>query len=131
MRSKLPTLARYLLGLVFFVFGLNFFFNFIKQPVMAGDAAAFIGALHGSGYVMTMVKVIEVGAGVMLLANRFVPLALGLLAPIVVNIVAFHARFAHEGLPPALVFLALELFLAWCYRRNFALMLVANAKPNL
>ena len=123
---RLPTIARYLLGLVFTVFGLNFFLHFLPAPPLEGPAGAFIGALAASGYVMTIVKLVEIGAGILLLANRFVPLALALLAPIVVNIVAFHALLAPAGMILPLVVLALEVYLAWAYRAAFAPMLRAR-----
>lgn len=120
MKNKLPTIARVALGLMFTVFGLNGFLHFLPQPEMSGPPAAFIGALVASGYLMALVKGVEVVAGVLLLANRQVPLALLLLAPIVVNIVAFHAFLAPAGIGVALVSAALTLFVAWTRRAAFA-----------
>src|SRR6188768_3359686 len=88
--DKLPSAARILLGLVFFVFGLNGFLHFLPQPPMSGPPADFIGALFVSGYMFPLIKGTEVIASILLLTNRFVPLALAVLAPVVVNIVAFH-----------------------------------------
>jgi uncharacterized membrane protein YphA (DoxX/SURF4 family) len=121
--------ARILLGLTFFVFGLNGFFNFIPPPPkpMPEALLAFSGALMKTGYLFQLVKGTEVVAGILLLANRFVPLALALLAPVVVNIVAVHLFLDHSGLPIALVVLALELYLAWAYRKTYRPMLVARA----
>ena len=126
---KLPAAARLLLGLIFTVFGLIFVLHFLPQPPMEPGAGAFIGALFASGYLLQIVKVVEVAAGVALLANRFVPLALALLAPIVVNIVAFHAVLAPAGLVLPIVVLALEVYLAWSYRAAFAPMLRARVAP--
>jgi putative oxidoreductase len=131
MSRKIPVAARILLGLVMTVFGLNFFLHFLPQPPLEGPAGAFIGALFASGYVLLIVKVVEVVAGLLLLAGRFVPFALALLAPIVVNIVAFHAVLAPAGLVLPLVVLALELYLAWAYRGAFAPMLQADAQPTV
>jgi hypothetical protein len=125
-----PTAARYLLGLIFFVFGLNFFLNFLPQPPMTAAAGAFAGALMASGYVMPIVKAIEVIAGALLLGNRFVPLALALLAPIVVGINGFHVALAPAAGGAAYLALALELFLAWSYRHAFAPMLAARVQPT-
>src|SRR5437868_5904386 len=81
----LPVAARTLLGLVFFVFGLNGFLHFIPQNGTPPEgAAAFAGALFKTGYMFPLLKGVEVLAGLSLLGNRFVPLALALLAPIVV-----------------------------------------------
>jgi uncharacterized membrane protein YphA (DoxX/SURF4 family) len=97
-----PTVARILLGLVFLVFGLNYFVPFLPTPPMEGPAAAFAGALFATGYMFPLIKGIEVLAGALLLAGRFVPLALLLLAPIVVNIAAFHVFLtpARSACPP-------------------------------
>jgi len=83
---------------------------------MPEGALAFAGALAQTGYMFTLVKATEVLVGALLLANRFVPLALALIAPVLVNIVLFHAVLAPSGIGAGLVFLALELYLAWSYR---------------
>lgn len=90
-------ISRLLLGFTFTVFGLNGFLHFIPLPPPEGVAAQFMGALAASGFLMP-VFVLELVAGVLLLANRFVPLALALLAPIVVNIALYHALMARHGL---------------------------------
>jgi len=122
MKSKLVTGARVLLGLVFFV-------HFIPQPPMPDPAAAFAHAMFATGYLFTLVKVVEVASGALLLSGRFVPLALVLLAPIIVNIVLFHGFLAPAGLAVPVVVLALELFLAWSYRDAYRPMLQARVAP--
>ena len=129
MKRHIPTVARILLGLVFFVFGLNGFLNFLPAPPLEGPAGAFMGALAATGYMFPLIKGTEVVAGAMLLAGRFVPLALTLLAPILVNIVAFHAVLAPSGMGMQVVIVALELYLAWAYRDSFRGVLAANARP--
>ena len=126
LQKLLPTAARVFLGLVFTVFGLNFFLHFLPTPPMSPQAGAFAGALLASGYLFPLLKVVEVGAGVMLLTNRFVPLALALLAPVVLNIVGFHLFVAQAGFPLPLAMLATEVFLAICYRSAYAPMLQAR-----
>jgi hypothetical protein len=125
-----PTAARLLLGLVFFVFGLNGFLQFIPQPPMPEKVGAFMGALAGTGYMFPLIKGVEVIAGALLLSNRFVPLALAILAPNVVNIVLLHAVLAPSGLGIALFVLALELFTAWSYRGAYTAMLHARTTPT-
>jgi uncharacterized membrane protein YphA (DoxX/SURF4 family) len=126
----LPTAARVLLGLVFFVFGLNGFLNFIPQPASVPEGAmAFAGAMIKTGYLFPLLKATEVISGALLLSGRFVPLALTFLAPIIVNILAFHAFLEPSGLPVAIIVLALEVYLAWSYRESFRPMLAARAKP--
>lgn len=123
--------ARYLLGLIFTVFGANFFLHFLPQPPMSGPPADFATALFQSGYVMQTVKVVEIGAGLLLLSNRFVPLALALLAPIVVGIVGFHLSLAPATGAVAYLTLILELFLAYVYRAAYAPLFVAQHAPSL
>lgn len=127
--QKAPHVARYALGLIFFVFGLNGFLHFLPQPPMSGAPLDFVMALVGSGYVMPVLKGSEVIAGALLLSNRYVPLALALLAPAVVGIVGFHTVLAPSGFPMALLVLVLELYLAFSYRRAFAPMLQAQNEP--
>lgn len=85
-----------------------------------------MGGLAGS-YLLTLVKLTEVVAGALLLSNRFVPLALVIVAPLLVNIAAFHLFYAPSGLGVAAVLLGAELSLAWKHRSAFAPMLVARA----
>ena len=125
----LPSVARVLLGLIFFVFGLNGFLHFLPQPPLPSAAGAFLGALAGAGYMFPMIKSIEVAAGAMLLANRGVPLALVLLAPVVVNIVAFHLVLAPPNAVTWLT-LACEAYLGWAYRGHFRSLFVAKAVPS-
>jgi hypothetical protein len=93
---------------------------------MPGPGGAFIGALVATGYMMPFVKAVEVLAGLLLLANRFVPLALVALTPIVLNIVAFHVFLAPDGMVMAIVLLAFQGYLGWSYRRAFHPMLAAK-----
>jgi hypothetical protein len=111
--------ARILLGFIFFASGLNGFFQFVAPPAMQGKAATFIEGLVASGYVFPVLFATYIIAGGALLAKRFVPLALVLLAPAIVNIFAVHVLFAPHGLPLALVVVALEIFLAWQYREAY------------
>jgi uncharacterized membrane protein YphA (DoxX/SURF4 family) len=128
--AKGPLVARILLGLTFFVFGLNGFLNFIPQPPPPAPALGFLGGLAGAGYFFPLLKATEVLAGIALLSNRFVPLALAVLAPVVVNIVAFHAFLAPAGMAVPILVLALELYLAWSYRAVFRPMLAAKVDPH-
>src|SRR5688572_15073195 len=114
--KHIATVARLLLGLGFAVFALNYFVPFLPpQPLPPPEALAFIGPFASSGF-LTLVKVIELAAGLLLLANLFVPLALALLAPILVGIAAFHILLAPAGTGVVVALLALELVLAWAYR---------------
>jgi hypothetical protein len=126
----LPRRREILLGVIFFVFGLNGFLQFIPQPPPPEKVGAFMGALAATGYMFPLIKGVEVIAGALLLTNRFVPLALALLAPNIVNIVLLHSVLAPAGLPIALFVLALELFAAWSYRDAYAPMLRGHTTPT-
>lgn len=125
-----PTAARVLLGLLFFASGVANFLNVVPQPTLPEGPAAFAGALEKSGYMMPLIFGTQLVVGTLLLANRFVPLALALLAPFIVNSVAFHAFLERSGLPIALVVLALEIYLAWAYRKAYRGMLAMKTAPG-
>jgi uncharacterized membrane protein YphA (DoxX/SURF4 family) len=122
--------ARILLGLIFFVFGLNGFFHFLPQPPMSGPAADFLGALVATGYMLPLIKGTEVVGGALLLSGRYVPLALTLLAPVIVNIFAFHLFLAPSGLALPAVVVALEIFLARSFWSAFANVVRSRSTPS-
>ena len=127
----LPAAARILMGVIFFVTGLNGFLNFLPQPsTMPEGAIAFAGAIVKTGYLFQLLMGTQLISSLLLLANRFVPLALALLAPIIVNIVAFHLFLLPSGLGIALVVLALEIYLAWVYRKAYSPMLAMRTTPD-
>jgi putative oxidoreductase len=116
------TVARILLGLVFFVFGLNGFLHFIPNPPPAQPAANFFGALFATGYMIPLIFATQLLGGVLLLIGVAVPFALTILAPLIVNIIGFHLFLSPEPgqIVTALVVVLLELFLVWQYREAFA-----------
>lgn len=126
------TAGRVLMGLLFFVFGLDGFLHFMPPPSgpMPEGAVAFGTALMQTGYMFPLIKGTEVIAGALLLCNRFVPLALVLLAPVIVNIVAFSAFLIPSGIGLGVVILALEVYLAWAYRSAYLPMLAPRAAPG-
>jgi len=115
------TAARVLLGLMFFVSGLDGFLHFIPQPteMPSEGAMALAIALMKSGYMFPLIKGTEVTVGALLLTNRLVPLALVLLAPVSVNIFAFHACLAPSGVVLAAAIIAIQIYLAWTYRSAY------------
>jgi len=130
-RKVLPALARILLGLAFTVFGLNGFIHFLPQPkTMPEGTAALFGAFLKSGYLFPLIFGTQLLVGVLLLLNRFVPLALALIAPVIANIIAFHVALNPSGIGPGVVVLVLELYLAWAYRSSFGPMLAFRARPG-
>lgn len=123
---KVQLAARLLLGLLFAVFGLNGFVGFIPVPPPAPEAGAFLGALAATGYMFPMVKGLELLAGLALLAGVYVPLALLVLIPIVVNIVALHLFLDPSGLVMPLAILALGIVVATAHWARFRQVLQAR-----
>lgn len=120
MSTKIKSIAvvsaRSILGLIYFVFGLNFFLHFLPTPPQTGGPAeSFAGALFQSGYFFPFLKGVEVIFGGLLLTGTFVPLALVVLMPISLNVLLFHA-FLTDNSTMGVILVALQLYLAWSYR---------------
>lgn len=111
-----------LLGVVFLVFGLNYFLNFLPNPPMeeGSPAAMFIGAMYGSGF-LALVKVLEIAGGVLVALPKTRRLGLLILGPIVVNILAVNIYLIPGGWMqvPVLLVVVLSVFLLWCERQAF------------
>jgi len=112
-------IARFLLGLIFLTFGLNGFLHFLPASLPSGAAGQFVGALFVSHY-LVVVFILQLVAAVLLVINRYVPLALALLAPVIVNILLFHLLMALAGLPLALVVTVLWIVVFLSVRSAFA-----------
>lgn len=119
-------IARLLLGLIFLVFGLNGFLNFIPMPPPSGLAGQYMGALFVSHFLVP-VFILQVVGGGLLLVNRFLPLALVLLGPVIVNIVLFHVFMAPQGLPLAIITTALWAVVFYSVRSAFAAVFTVRA----
>ncbi|MEZ4380430.1 MAG: hypothetical protein R3A79_03725 [Nannocystaceae bacterium] len=129
--TRIATIAlRVLLGGGFFVFGLNGFLQFMPTPPVGPEAGAFMGALAATGYMFPLIKGTEVVAGAMILAGVRVPLALLLLAPVLVNILAFHLALAPTGTGLTLALVAAEIALAWLYRDAWRGVLSGEVAPR-
>lgn len=126
----LPVISRLLLGLVFFVFGLNGFLDFVPRPATPPPepAVAFFTALFATGYMIPLIAGTQLLAGALLLAGRFVPLALVLLAPVLVHIVAYHVFLDPSGMAIVAALCAFELHLAWVHRAAFRPLLRARTE---
>ena len=119
--------ARLLLGLVFVVFGLNGFLNFLSMgPMPTGSAGQFIGALFQSHY-LWVVAGLQVVGGLLLLVNRFVPLALVLLGPVIVNILLYHLLMNPAGIAMAILVAILWFIVFYGHHRYFAGIFVQRA----
>jgi hypothetical protein len=122
-------IARYLAGVIFLVMGLNGFLSFIPLPPPGGIAGQFMGALYVSHY-LWLIFAFQVIAGVLLLVNRYVPLAMAMLAPAIVNILAFHALMAPSGLPLALFVAVLWAVIFIDVRPAFSGLFQARLQPR-
>jgi putative oxidoreductase len=122
----IATIARYLLGFVFTLFGLNGFLHFLPMGTVPPLAAQFIGALIQSHY-MAVVFALQLICGLLLLANRYVPLALTILGAILFNILLFHIFMAPSGLPLAAFVTLLWAVLAYRARSIFAVLFQSSS----
>ncbi len=118
-------IARILLGLVFFVFGLNFFLNFIPAQMPPGDAGQLMVLMfkHGWFYFIGLLYVV---GGLLVLIGRYVPIGLVLLGPILVIILLYHITFDLQHIGMGLVVAALEIFLIWAYRAHFRALFISK-----
>jgi len=128
MRSTATVTARVLLGLVFLGFGLNGLLHLFPLPPAQGAAAVFINGLIASRYFFPLLFVIYLLTGTALVIGRFVPLALTVLAPVIVNVAAMHLFVPSSGAEIGLAALVtvLELYLAWSYRAAYRPLLRAR-----
>jgi putative oxidoreductase len=112
-------IARILLGLLFLVFGLNGFLNFIHGPMPTGLAGQYLAVMGGTLYIH-FVFVVQIVGGLLLLSGQFIPLALVLLGPIIINILLFHVSMQPSGLPPGLLATLLWFIVFFGVRKAFS-----------
>ncbi|MGH1467420.1 MAG: hypothetical protein ACRBBP_00875 [Bdellovibrionales bacterium] len=114
MNFKVTAAARYVLGVIFLVFGSNGLMmmvtgsGFIPMPPPTPEMGAAMGGLFAAKYLMPLVKVIQVMSALMLLSNKFTNLAVTLLGPVVINIFLMHLFLDPAGLPVAII-----VFILW------------------
>lgn len=123
----LVLIARILLGLAFFVFGLNKIVPFLPMPTMTGDVGSLMGLMYTHHW-LTFYGFIEAASGLMLLFGRFVPLGLTLLGGVGVNILLFHITLEPAALGLPVILALLELLLVYAYRASFAGIFAAKAE---
>jgi uncharacterized membrane protein YphA (DoxX/SURF4 family) len=130
---KIATIiARILLGLAFTVFGANIIHPFMPMPppVEGTPVAQFMAVMLPSGW-MTLVGIFQLLGGLLVLSGRATPLGLAFLAPVLVNILAFHITLDHgNGLGGGIVFSVLEIYLIYAYRNNFRGIFTSKASPS-
>jgi uncharacterized membrane protein YphA (DoxX/SURF4 family) len=123
--------TRTLVGLLFVVFGLNGFLHFIPMQPLPDKAGQLMGAFAAAGYLFPLIKTTEIVGGLALLTGRFVPLGLTVLAPVVVNVAAFHLALTPGRVGMSVFLVAAMAYLGWAYRDAFRGMLSATAKPRV
>ena len=119
-------IVRILLGLLFLFASVTYLFKLFPQPELHGNIKTFQDGLTASGYMMPLVKVIELICAIAFLTGRFVPLATIVIFPIVVNIFMFHSMLSPDGLPVAIFVLLGTLFLAYAYRKHYQHLFIAK-----
>lgn len=120
MNEKVTMVLRILLALIFLVFGLNYFFGFFEMPPPGSEeAGAFMGALAATGYMFPLIKLTEVFAGLLLLINKWVGLALILASVLIVNIVLFHLKLDMSGIAVGAVMAVINIILIYANWKKF------------
>lgn len=117
--NKARTAARIIFGLLWVVFGVNFFLHFLPQPPPPGAGMNFLSGLMANPYFFPLMKAVEIAGGVLLLANVAVPLVLVVLAPITVNILLYHAVLDPAGMGLTIAMVLIHAFLGYAYFNSF------------
>ncbi len=123
------TIVRSLVGALFIFASVTFLFKLITPPEMTGNMKTFNEGLAASGYLMQLVKVTELICGIALLSNRFVPMALVILSPIIINIFFVHLLLDQSGLPVGIFLTVANGFLGYSYRDSFSGLFKAKTNP--
>ncbi len=118
--------VRVLLGLLFFVSVIGYFFNLMPQPALEENARLFVTGLDASAYLMPVVKIVELLCALSFLTGRFVPLAAVVIFPVNVNIFLFHSFLAPDNMLVPVFLLAGNLFLAYYHRKSYEPLVLAR-----
>lgn len=119
MNSEFTKIVRIVLGIILILFGANKIYAFIPLPDLPENAAGFLHSLMDTGYLLTVIALLEICIGVMLLLKLWVPFALLVLVPISLNILLFHLFLDVPGIAPAIVVVALNGVLLYKARRHY------------
>ena len=117
--KKAQLISRILLGLILVIFGLNKFLQFMPMPPMPEAAGEFMGALVKSGYILVIVAIVEIATGVLLLLNKYVPLALVIVFPVLLNAFLFHLFLDIAGIGGAALSITLNVFLFFANKESY------------
>lgn len=119
-------IVRTLMGLLFIFASVVVLLNLAPVPELTGVAKTFNDGIFAVGYFVPMLKIVELTCGILFVIGRFVPLATILIAPIIVNIFAYHAFIDNSGLPVAVFLVLANLFIAYNYRDAYRGILAAK-----
>src|SRR6267142_6623425 len=122
------TIARYLLALIFIVFGLNGFLHFLPMKPPSSDLAMQFFTVMSASHYLVVVFALQLIAGVLFLFRRTVPLALIIAGPLIVNILLFHVLMDPRGFVPGLVVTALWFVIYWQFRAAFVGIVFSEAR---
>lgn len=125
-------IVRTLMGLLFLFSSIVYFLmvmGVVPMPPLEGPLKTFNEGLAASGYFFNLLKITELVCGLLLVTGRFVPLALVVLSPIIINILMVHIFLDRSTLPVAIILVFANLFLAYCYRDAFKPLLTSNYTP--
>lgn len=124
-------IIRVILGIIYLVFGLDYFLHFIPyQPMHTGKAAALKDGLMGTGYIYPMMKSIQIIGGISLLANRYAPFFAVVLFPISLNVMLFHTILVPSGWLMGVFLLVPNLFLGYAYRQYYKGLFIKKPVTN-
>jgi len=130
MNKKLHMGARLLLGIGFLTFGINGFLQFMPNPPVTPEAGALLGAFAKTGYFFPMIKIIELGVGILLLANYLAPLAVVLITPILIGITTIHLFLNPAGIPMMIFLHILHALIAFGYKDYYKALFTKKAEVN-
>ena len=117
--NKAKLIIRILFGLMLVIFGLNKFLQFMPMPPMPEAAGMFMGALVKSGYLMVVVALVEIVAGVLLLINKYQSLALVIVFPVILNAFLFHLFLDLPGIGGAALAMVMNIFLFFANKESY------------
>lgn len=119
MKNKLLTTAQIFLGLMLIIFGVNKFLNFMPAPQPTVEMGHFIGALFQTGYLMILVAIIEIVAGISFVIGKFTALMALILLPVMLNAFLAHLFLDPAGIMPALIFTVLTLVVMLKHKTSY------------
>jgi putative oxidoreductase len=131
MKNRIYTVIRYLFGVAMTFFGISNLFQLLPQHEFPAEAGKLMVAFTESGYILQAVGLTQLLLGVALLLNRFIPLALLLFAPVVVNVLLFHLFLDVASMPMALPVIGITIFLSIHHKSQFTSLLKSHSNENV